>query len=65
MEACARSHYWTRKFCTLGHEVKLINAKFINPYVKTNKNDAHDVEAIAEAASRSHMRFIPIKAVEQ
>ncbi len=65
MEACSSAHYWARKFRSLGHEAKLINAKFIKPYVKANKNDAHDAQAIAEAASRSHMRFIPIKTIEQ
>jgi transposase len=65
MEACGSSHYWGRRFREFGHEVKLISPQFVKPYVKTNKNDEKDAEAIAEAASRPTMRFVSIKSVEQ
>lgn len=65
MEACGSSHYWGRRFREFGHEVKLISPQFVKPYVKTNKNDERDAEAIAEAASRPTMRFVSIKSVEQ
>lgn len=65
MEACGSSHYWGRRFQEFGHEVKLISPQFVKPYVKTNKNDERDAEAIAEAASRPTMRFVSIKSVEQ
>ncbi len=65
MEACASSHYWARTLQTMGHTVKLIAPQFVKPYVKTNKNDANDAEAICEAMSRPSMRFVPIKTVEQ
>jgi transposase len=65
MEACASSHYWARTLQAMGHTVKLIAPQFVKPYVKTNKNDANDAEAICEALSRPTMRFVPIKTVEQ
>lgn len=65
MEACASAHFWARKLGPLGHAVKLIAPQFVKPYVKTNKNDARDAEAICEAVSRPSMRFVPIKTVEQ
>lgn len=65
MEACASAHHWARKLSELGHTVKLIAPQFVKPYVKTNKNDARDAEAICEAVSRPNMRFVPIKTVEQ
>lgn len=65
MEACASSHYWARELMKLGHTVKLIAPQFVKPYVKGNKNDANDAEAICEAVSRPNMRFVPIKTVEQ
>jgi transposase len=65
IEACASSHYWARKFTALGHEVKMISPQFVKPYVKASKNDANDAEAICEAVSRSNMRFVPIKQIEQ
>jgi transposase len=65
MEACAGSHYWARKFQEMGHTVKLMHAKYVRPYVKTNKNDARDAEAICEAVGRPEMRFVPVKTVEQ
>jgi transposase len=65
MEACATSHYWARKLSELGHTVKLIAPQFVKPYVKGNKNDANDAEAICEAVGRPHMRFVTIKTVEQ
>lgn len=61
MEACGGSHYWARTFRGYGHEVKLISPQFVKPYVKGNKNDMQDAAAIAEAASRPEMRFVPIK----
>jgi transposase len=65
MEACGGAHYWARQFMKFGHTVKLISPQFVKPFVKTNKNDAHDAQAITEAASRPDMRFVPIKGVEQ
>lgn len=65
MEACASSHYWARTLRAMGHEVKLIAPQFVKPYVKGNKNDANDAEAICEAVSRPNMRFVPIKTIEQ
>ena len=65
MEACASAHYWARLLKSYGHEVKLIAPQFVKPYVKSNKNDAADAEAICEAAQRPNMRFVPIKAIEQ
>lgn len=61
MEACGSAHYWARKLEQLGHTVKLMAPQFVKPYVKTNKNDAADAEAICEAVSRPSMRFVPIK----
>src|ERR1700677_826967 len=55
MEACGGAHYWGRQFKKLGHEVKLLSPQYVKPFVKTNKNDANDAYAIAEAASRPHM----------
>ncbi len=65
MEACASAHYWARLFKSFGHEVKLIAPQFVKPYVKSNKNDAADAEAICEAVQRPNMRFVPIKEIEQ
>ena len=65
MEACGSAHYWARKLQAFGHTVKLMAPQFVKPYVKTNKNDAADAEAICEAVSRPNMRFVPIKNGEQ
>jgi transposase len=65
MEACSSAHYWARKLQGFGHTVRLIAPQFVKPYVKTNKNDAADAEAICEAVGRPNMRFVPIKNVEQ
>jgi len=65
MEACGSSHYWARKLSAMGHTVKLMAPQFVNPYVKTNKNDAADAEAICEAVTRPNRRFVPIKTDEQ
>ena len=65
MEACGSAHFWARKFTELGHTVKLMAPQFVKPYVKTNKNDAADAEAICEAVGRENMRFVPIKNAEQ
>lgn len=65
IEACASAHHWARKLQTLGHTVRLMAPQFVKPYVKSNKNDAVDAEAICEAVSRPSMRFVPIKNVEQ
>src|SRR3974390_3066375 len=65
MEACASAHFWARKLSELGHTVKLMAPQFVKPYVKTNKNDARDAEAICEAVGRQNMRFVPVKTVEQ
>ncbi len=65
VEACGSAHYWARELGKLGHSVKLMPPQYVKPYVKTNKNDANDAEAICEAVSRPHMRFVPIKNIEQ
>ena len=65
MEACGGANYWGREFEKLGHTVRLISPQFVKPYVKSNKNDSADAAAIAEAASRPHMRFVPVKRIEQ
>jgi transposase len=65
MEACASSHHWAREIAALGHEVRLIPPAYVKPYVKRQKNDAADAEAICEAVSRPNMRFVPIKSCEQ
>jgi transposase len=65
LEACAGSHYWARELSKLGHEVRLISPQFVKPYVKGNKNDANDAEAICEAVGRPSMRFVPVKTTEQ
>ena len=65
MEACPGSHYWGRLLRSMGHDVKLLPAQFVRPYVKTNKNDAADAEAICEAMTRPTMRFVPIKEERQ
>ncbi|MGR5097033.1 IS110 family transposase [Vibrio maritimus] len=65
MEACASAHHWARLFKQYGHEVKIMPPQFVKPYVKTNKNDAADAEAICEAVTRPNMRFVPVKTIEQ
>lgn len=65
MEACASAHYWARVFKQFGHDVKLMPPQFVKPYVKSNKNDSADAEAICEAVTRPNMRFVPIKSIEQ
>jgi len=65
MESCGGANHWARVFQKKGHEVKLISPQLVKPFVKTNKNDANDAEAIVEAASRASMHFVPIKQVEQ
>jgi transposase len=61
MEACATAHYWARELTALGHEVKLMPPAYVKPYVKRQKNDAADAEAICEAVTRPTMRFVPVK----
>lgn len=65
VEACGSAHYWARKLQAFGHKVKLMAPQFVKPYVKTNKNDVADAEAICEAVARPNMRFMPIKTAEQ
>ena len=65
MEACATAHYWARELTKLGHQVRLMPAKDVKAYVKRNKNDAADAEAICEAVRRPTMRFVQIKSTEQ
>ena len=65
METCGGANYWAREISKLGHEVKLMAPQFVKPYVKSNKNDQADAEAICEAVSRPNMRFVPVKSVEQ
>ena len=61
MEACAGAHHWARELTKLGHEVRLIAPAYVKPFVKRQKNDAADAEAICEAAQRPTMRFVPVK----
>jgi len=65
MEACGSAHHWARKLEGYGHTVRLMAPQFVKPYVKTNKNDMADAEAICEAVSRPNMRFVAMKTVEQ
>ena len=65
MEACATAHYWARELTKLGHQVRLMPAKDVKAYVKRNKNDAADAEAICEAVRRPTMRFVQVKSAEQ
>ena len=64
MEACSSAHYWARELMALGHEVRLIPPQYAKPYVKRNKTDAADAEAICEAVERPNMRFVPVKSKE-
>ena len=65
MEACGGAHEWGRRFERLGHQVKLIAPQFVKPFVKGNKTDRNDAEAICEAAQRPGMRFVALKTVDQ
>lgn len=65
MEACGSAHYWGRQLVRLGHEVRLISAQFVRPFVKANKTDAADAEAIWEASQRPGMRYVALKSEEQ
>ena len=65
IEACASAHYWARELGQLGHTVKLIPPQFVKPYVKSQKNDANDAEAICEAVGRPNMRFVAVKSAAQ
>jgi transposase len=65
MEACGSAHHWARKLRALGHEVRLMAPQLVKPYVKSNKNDRNDAEAICEALGRPNMRFVPVKNPEQ
>ena len=65
MEACASAHYWGRCWLAAGRQVRLINPRFVRPFVKGSKNDAVDAEAIFEAAMRPTMRFVPVKSTDQ
>ena len=64
IEACSTSHYWARELTARGHEVRLLPAQYVKPYVKRGKNDAADAEAICEAAQRPTMRFVLPKSAE-
>src|SRR5262249_11172178 len=65
LEACATAHYWARELVALGYEVRLMPAQYVKAYVKRNKNDAADAEAICEAVQRPTMRFVPVKTAGQ
>lgn len=65
IEACASAHHWARALSRMGHQVRLMPPQFVKPYVKTNKNDAADAQAICEAVGRPTMRFVPVKSAEQ
>src|SRR5229473_2185446 len=65
MEACGSAHYWAREIAQRGHQVRLMSPRFVRPYVKSNKNDARDAEAICEAVGRPSMRFVAVKSQAQ
>lgn len=65
MEACSAAHHWARELSRLGHSVRLIPPQYVKPYVKRNKTDAADAEAICEAVARPNMRFVPVKTLDQ
>ena len=65
MEACGTAHYWGRELAALGHNVRLMPAAYVKPYVKRGKNDEVDAEAICEAVTRPTIRFVPVKSAEQ
>ena len=65
LEACATAHHWARELGALGHEVRLMPAQYVKAYVKRNKNDAADAQAICEAVVQPTMRFVPVKTAEQ
>lgn len=65
MEACGSAHYWARTLTSIGHTVKLMAPQHVKPYVKSNKSDLNDAEAICEAVARPTMRFVPMKSIEQ
>ena len=65
IEACGTAHHWARELRALGHDVRLLPAAYVKPYVKRGKTDAADAEAICEAVSRPTMRFVPVKTPEQ
>ena len=65
IEACASSHYWSRELQMLGHRVRLMPPAYVKPYVKRQKNDAADAEAICEAVTRADMRFVETKTPER
>jgi len=65
MEASNGAHFWAKAISELGHDVRLISPQFVTPYVKSNKNDRNDAEAICEAVGRPNMRFVPVKSAEQ
>ena len=65
IEACASSHHWSRELQALGHHVRLMPPAYVKPYVKRQKNDMADAEAICEAVTRANMRFVPTKTPEQ
>jgi transposase len=64
IEACSSAHHWARELIKLGYRVKLIPPAYVKPYVRRNKNDAADAEAICEAVGRPNMRFVPVRTVE-
>src|SRR6516164_2279107 len=65
LEACGGAHFWARELAKLGHDVRLMPARYVRAYVKTNKHDAADAEACCEAVQRPGMRFVPVKTEEQ
>jgi len=65
MEACGSAHHWARTLKSFGHDARLMSPQFVKPYVKSNKNDVADAEAICEAVARPNMRFVPVKSIEQ
>ena len=65
IEACTGAFYWQRQFEALGHQVRIISPQYVKPFVRRQKNDGNDAEAICTAARQAHMRFVPKKTIEQ
>ena len=65
IEACTSAFYWQRQFEALGHQVRIISPQYVKPFVRRQKNDGNDAEAICTAARQAHMRFVPKKTIEQ
>jgi transposase len=65
LEACATAHFWTREIAALGHQVRMMPPNYVKAYLRRQKNDAADAEAICEAVRRPNMRFVPVKSADR